>query len=258
MLHSALVIGCGRSGTSMAAGTLAGAGYFMGERLHPARHSNPKGFFESGEINQINEALLTPLVPARPEVPKALRQGQRWLAEVPLDAAIPPPQPDVARRMERAVAQRPFCFKDPRFCYTLPVWRPLLGGAVMLCVFRHPAISAQSIVKECRDMENLHNLEMDFARAVAVWSCMYRHVIALHRHQGRWLFVEFQQFFEPGALERIGRFIGSTIDAGFPQQTLRRTRSERHPGPEALAIYEELADLAGFRPSPANHSAVEG
>ena len=245
-MRSALVLGCGRSGTSMAAGTLAGAGYFMGERLHPARHSNPKGFYESGEINQINEALLAPLVPERPDDPAALRRGQRWLARLPWDATVPGPDAETLERMRRAVDKRPFCFKDPRFCYTLPVWRPLLGDTVFLCVFRHPASAALSIVRECRDMENLHNVEMDIARAVGVWSAMYRQVLDRHRHVGDWLFVAYRQFFEAGALDRIGRFVGASIDASFPEASLERSRPTESPGAEALAIYRELSGLAGW------------
>jgi hypothetical protein len=41
----------------MAAGSLAKAGYFMGENLIDARKSNPKGF-EDVEVNIINEELL--------------------------------------------------------------------------------------------------------------------------------------------------------------------------------------------------------
>jgi hypothetical protein len=47
---SILVLGSGRSGTSLASGILSKAGYYMGENLMPATHTNPKGFFESFDI----------------------------------------------------------------------------------------------------------------------------------------------------------------------------------------------------------------
>jgi len=44
-MKNCIILGSGRSGTSMVAGTLAKSGYFMGDNLYPARESNPKGFF---------------------------------------------------------------------------------------------------------------------------------------------------------------------------------------------------------------------
>lgn len=43
-MYNIIILGSGRSGTSMMAGTLAKAGYFMGERLLPRNNANPKGF----------------------------------------------------------------------------------------------------------------------------------------------------------------------------------------------------------------------
>ena len=42
----------------MAAGVLAHAGYFMGERFYPPDAGNPRGYFEDPQINGINEDLL--------------------------------------------------------------------------------------------------------------------------------------------------------------------------------------------------------
>ena len=50
-VKNCLILGSGRSGTSMIAGILHKAGYFMGDNLYPPRSANPKGFFENWEIN---------------------------------------------------------------------------------------------------------------------------------------------------------------------------------------------------------------
>jgi hypothetical protein len=52
------ILGSGRSGTSMVAGLFRNAGYFMGDKLHEPRHSNPLGFFEDAAVNNINESIL--------------------------------------------------------------------------------------------------------------------------------------------------------------------------------------------------------
>ncbi len=79
-----IVLGCGRSGTSLVAGLLASAGYFMGPRLHPPREANPTGFFEGEVVKDVNEALLDPLVEAdgrthrgsrRPTMPRPTLSG---------------------------------------------------------------------------------------------------------------------------------------------------------------------------------------
>jgi len=57
-MKNCIILGSGRSGTSMLAGCLAKSGYFMGDNLYPAREANPKGFFEDPEINAINEMLI--------------------------------------------------------------------------------------------------------------------------------------------------------------------------------------------------------
>jgi hypothetical protein len=44
--RNCLILGSGRSGTSLAAGILAQAGYFMGDELWPVNIGNPKGQFE--------------------------------------------------------------------------------------------------------------------------------------------------------------------------------------------------------------------
>ena len=239
----------------MAAGTLAGAGYFMGEHLHPARHSNPKGFFESGQINRINEAILSLVLPERPDEPVGSRlfrfrptQGQRWLSHVPLGTRFPALPDALVARMREALAATPFCFKDPRFCYTLPAWRPFLDeGTAFLCVFRHPAVAVESILKECRDMPNLRTLAIDFDRALLVWSLMYQHVLRLHRHSGDWLFVHYDQFFEPATLARIATFAAAELDRTFPDAALNRTRRERDVSYTARFLYDRLCALAGYR-----------
>src|SRR5262249_21790216 len=77
--RNCLILGSGRSGTSMLAGMLRLAGYYMGEHLVPADPSNPKGYFEDDEVNAINEELLSPVTPPRSHP----AFGWRWLAAVP-------------------------------------------------------------------------------------------------------------------------------------------------------------------------------
>lgn len=250
-MRSCLVMGSGRSGTSMLAGTLAKSGAFMGRELWPARAANPKGFFEGPEINGLNEELLAPLVAPS----ERLGENQRWLAALSLDAPIAH-DPRFDARMAALVAQRPYCYKDPRFCYTLPAWRPHLGDAAFLTVFRHPTLTAASIVEEVRAAKYLHGVEMSLERAMGIWCATYRHVLRRHRHTGDWLFLHFDQVLTSAGLDKIEALVEARVDRGFPDETLARPPLPIPMPDEAVALYEELCELARYRPAGAAAGAV--
>src|SRR5262249_19208357 len=156
--RSCFILGSGRSGTSMLAGTLHASGYFAGDRLIPGDAANPKGYFEDREFDSINEALLAQVTPPRPgaELGRGAGAGDvqpvynwRWLAQVPAGTSIDCP-PCLVKRMSARLGQTPFAFKDPRLCYTLPAWRPYAPDAAMLCIFREPGRTADSMVTFCQ------------------------------------------------------------------------------------------------------------
>src|SRR5215216_738086 len=113
-MRDCVVLGCGRSGTSLAAGLLARAGYNCGEDLLPPDDGGPAGFFESRRINAINETLLAPHDDDfldRRGYSRPLRDGERWLAVLP-----PEFKPTAPRRLRAAMNQArpapPYCCKD--------------------------------------------------------------------------------------------------------------------------------------------------
>jgi hypothetical protein len=235
----------------MVAGCLSNSGYFMGEQLHAANDANPKGFFEDVEINRINEDLLAQVVaPPPPIIGKWLFNDrptlwQRWLARVPVGTPIPSPEP-ITKRMRAQVAHQPYCFKDPRFSYTLPVWRPYLRDTVFICVFREPGRTARSIVKECNDAPYLQSLRMTVSLAIDAWTLMYRSILELHSQDGEWLFIHYDQVMEQEGLDRLERFTGATIDRSFPEQTLRRSPAASTVPTEAQRVYETLCTRAKY------------
>jgi hypothetical protein len=226
----------------MLAGILSQSGYHMGEHLIPADESNPKGYFEDDEINAINEELLAPTTPVHTQP----ANGWRWLAAVPVGTRIDCP-PDLATRIAAQTARSPFCFKDPRFCYTLSAWRPFLADAVFLCVFREPSRTAHSILRECRTADYLAGLPMDFEEAVRVWTLMYGHVLNVHRHAGRWLFFHYDQLFCRESLEKLESLLGVAANGQFPDPCLKRSPADGHAGAEAVAVYARLCKLAECR-----------
>ncbi len=58
-IKTIVVLGAGRSGTSLLCGILSILGADFGKRLIPADASNPRGYFESYEFIKLNESIYT-------------------------------------------------------------------------------------------------------------------------------------------------------------------------------------------------------
>ncbi len=248
-MRNCFILGSGRSGTSLLAGSLRDAGYYMGERLIPPSEDNPKGFYEDREINSINEALLAEVTAGTPNADSTdddtIRWGWRWLAEVPLRTRIPCSDALTARIRDQ-LSRAPFCFKDPRFCYTLPVWRQYLPDTVFVCVFREPSRTAESIVKTCERGVYLHGLKLTFDKAIELWSLMYRHILQIHRREGEWLFLHYDQILSGRAIPRLEKFLEAPVDCRFADRTLKRSTDRGNPGASAKSVYDSLCELAHF------------
>lgn len=262
--RNCLILGSGRSGTSLAAGILAQAGYFMGEELWPADIGNPKGYFEDREVNKINDELIAPVAPKTP--PRGLRKlllgdipilghYQHWVAVLHPGASIACP-PAMSERIAAATARQPFCFKDPRFSYTLSVWRPYIGEALLLCVFRDPSVTASSMVRECRRADHMKGTKVDERWALKVWEAMYRYILNVHYPQGGdWLFVHYDQLLDRSAGAELERRLGVKIDREFAAAELNRSRPSAAVPRRTARLYERLCALAhhdsGRRATPA-------
>ena len=248
-MRNCLILGCGRSGTSMLAGSLYGAGYYMGSRLYRPRKANPKGFFESLPINAINERLLKPLAPSRStqlflRIWRAGFPSERWLAELPVGTTLDIPPSRLVRRIRHHLGRLPFAFKDPRFCYTLPAWRPHLPrDTAFLCIFREPGRTAASILRECAEL--YPDIPLTEDDVYGIWLAMYGHILHRHRHQGDWLFVHFDQMLDGSAHKRIEDHLGARIDRQFADERLKRSTSCPAPA-HTLDTYRTLCSLARY------------
>ncbi len=252
-MRNVLILGAGRSGTSMVAGLLAKSGYFMGDSLWPARKSNPKGFFEDREINRINEDILDSLAPKKLNIFGIKLFGNqpnywdRWLLKLPAGKRLPPPSPSLVQSIRNVTTNEPFCFKDPRFCYTIPIWRPFLKDVCYICIFREPFRTAKSIVKECHDVRRLRKtINISYSDALNIWQLMYTHVTQIHRHEGEWLFLHYNQMLFGNGMDHLERFTGATVDRSFVDRSLSCAYAPE-PIPEKVKdLYEELCSIAGY------------
>jgi len=251
-MKNVIILGSGRSGTSMVAGTLAQAKYFMGERLLPANKANPKGFFEDIEVNAINEDILANVAPRRPKILGDIffrhipLPYQRWLLALSEDKS-PYSTPAIDSRIKNILSNQPFCLKDPRFSYTLPCWMPFLENTVFIVVFREPMATAKSVNQECQDDSRLHSLAMSESRALKVWECMYRNILAMSSEGGQeWLFVHYDQVLTENGGQFIAEHTGASIDLSFPEKRFKRSIATESPPLAAKEIYVKLCERAGF------------
>lgn len=250
-MQNCLIMGSGRSGTSMVAGTLSSTGYFMGEDLIPPRDCNPKGFFESPEINEINEDIIR-LSGTNDDLflNKILSNyhpgdNQRWLSRISTTKTIRT-NSAIEDRIANITQRSPFCFKDPRFSYTLPIWRKYLKNTVYICVFRHPAETAASIIKEVNDSVVLKGLPITTNIALDIWQLMYEHIL-VHQKEGNWLFLHYNQVLTAEGLGRLERFTGAHVDYTFPESALRRSMSSFKISRQNYKLYQRLCELASYK-----------
>lgn len=262
-MRSCLVLGSGRSGSSMLAGVLAGEhAYETGNRPMPRDFrsvENPKGLFEDFNVLEINEDLLDPLFPRAPRLPwrrkrmarRILPRGQRWAAALPPDAAVVADSA-LDARIKAQLGRRPFCYKDPRFAFTLPAWRPHLGEAVIVCIFREPARTANSLVAEWR-RNPARAYEMTYARALAHWRAAYGRVLEQHEKGGDWVFVHYDQVLGGDGISRLEEALDARVDHRFPDAALKRADTNGESGESESATYARLCSLAGM----SEHDVVE-
>ena len=245
MPRDIFILGCGRSGTSLVAGLFRSSGYFQGTRFYRPRDSNPRGFFEDAEVNDINESILQPLLPSRTTHRGIAYSGdspglgQRWLARIPVGADVPL-APQTGERIAAVLNHRPFCLKDPRFGYTLHLWRAQAPAARMICVFREPRVVVASIVKEIVTAPYLEDFALSTKEAFEVWRLLYSHILERHAQSGDWLFVDYADLFKPSVLDRIGQFCEASIDRSFPDPELNRSTAVPSVDPSAESLYAEL------------------
>lgn len=243
--HSLFILGSGRSGTSMTAGLFHESGLFMGGNLHAPSEENPKGYFESAPINQTNNQIIGAHIPESQAIDGVhYRQdspGEKngWLARIPLSTDITA-TPAQSARIQNFVETRPFCLKDPRFCYLLPLWRSHAPEARMICVFREPEVTVESMLKCIHTRPGLSSMALSVDQAFEVWTLMYSHVLRKHANDGKWLFLQYKDILSGEALDAIEDFTEIKIDRQFPHASLQRTTSSRLVPQKAQDVFIEL------------------
>lgn len=253
-MYNLIVLGTGRSGTSMATALFKASGYFLGDSLLPPTDANPFGFYEDEALNGLNAVIITRLLFFRsatrlcPWLINPIHRDIRaaWLA-APL--FIPPRRltHDLEGQVRSYASRTPFCYKDPRFSVTLPVWRPYLPKDTrFLVVFREPDRTVHSMLHNA--LKEYHPpLPLTPEWAYLHWARNYRRILDRFSRDGDWLFVDYNSIVEHRSIPAIQAFSQAEIDASELDPSVRRSASTREFGHlrEArlcYSIYERLLE----------------
>jgi len=258
-MKNCLIMGFGRSGTSLMGGILHNAGYYMGDNLYPPRHSNPMGFFENDFINGINERILekydysarNPDYPKfeKPWSPYRPYYGHRWLTYIDPGVTIGQADPAIEEKIRLAVSRPGFAYKDPRFDYTLPVWEKFLDDEVILiCMFREPDVTVESVLRECQTADYLSEFYIERDLAFRLWTNSYSHLLnnITPDNQYRVVFIHYQQILKRRSLSMLSEILDVKLDYSFLAEELNRSRPAGNSPAEVMEIYQQLCDLAGY------------
>lgn len=129
-----VVAGFHRSGTSLAARSLAEAGLHLGDQLLGPAESNRHGHYEDREVLDIHNRLLAD-------------NCRSWRV---IEEFIPVVADDIWDQMKslidrRTAAHETWGFKDPRVCLFLPLWRHLVPDLKVVAPVRYPTACIDSL-----------------------------------------------------------------------------------------------------------------
>jgi hypothetical protein len=247
-----VVAGMHRSGTSLVASLVAGAGVAMGTRLLGAGRGNQRGHFEDLDFQEFHQRSLRAcgyhgdgIIPAGvPAVPEGLEARGREIVAT------------------RRAAGKPWGWKDPRTLLFLDFWLETVPEAAWLFVFRSPWEVADSLYRRLDEQTT-----SDPRLAIDAWMHANRLLLDFaRRHPGRCLVRELGQVTaDPsGTVSAVRSHLGVPLgdpSACFDPALLgadpvvggEQAELVRSLLPEADSLYRELRAVAGSRvPLPAS------
>jgi hypothetical protein len=236
-----VVLGSGRSGTSLLMQVLAALGMRVSDEMIEARRDNPRGFYEDARIVRIQADLLRQLR-AWPYHPLPAD----WL-DVSATASAARALQDVLRdRLDRG--QGAWGFKDPRTASFLPLWRRLLAAENTMPRYVLALREPGSIIRSFSEA-----YATDGETAERVW--LRRSCDALWHTRADCYIVHYEDWFERARelVEDLARFTGlGEVGAAVPLETLVRPDLNRSGGaghvlrdPHARALHVALESCRG-------------
>ncbi|MFM7086187.1 MAG: glycosyltransferase [Cyanobium sp.] len=245
-----LVLGTHRSGTSCLAGCLSRLGCEAPRSLIEACETNPRGFYESQPIHDLNEQVLA-----------FLESDWADCGPLPLQRLFTPAAAALQHQAEAILRQQfpgrgPIVLKDPRLTRLLPFWLRVLSASGFrpraLLIHRHPLEVALSLQRRNRfSLEQGQRLWLvsvleaeqasrNLPRCVVSYGQVLRQAPAIFARISREL-----QLIWPACRTVEGQAAATAAIAAFLSRDLQHHHAPRG-GPQSptgsLALPPELAD----------------
>jgi hypothetical protein len=252
-MNNCLILGAGRSGTSLTALLLEQVGYHVYTNSYPPDEGNPLGYFEDLEMIAANEAILksayrsawqrfSRAIHGKPDIAATgawlLDFDYRRLKNIKLTM-------DDARKFATLFSRVPFAYKDPRFSFTLRAIRALIPkNTAYICVFRDPL----QVVKSTKNHALGSNVVPDDNYCFAVWDSHYRCILEHYREMGgQWLFVSYQSLIHGDGVSRLAKFLNLRLDKNLVKTELSRSKGDGTVPASISELHEQLRSLETIR-----------
>jgi hypothetical protein len=222
-----LVPGCHRSGTSAFTRLINLLGAAVPTELLATKPDNPRGYWESKVLLDIHDGLLT----ANDSDWDRLEDLPPWVFESPeaQEARI-----KLKTFLAAETSRANLCvFKDPRLCFFLPLWLPVMEELgvrpVYLLPYRNPLEVALSLKQRN---------QFDISRGLLLW---VRYIVAAERNTrgARRIFYSYAELLKDP--ERCANKIGEKLGITWPV--------------EYAAIRQQVADY--LSPELRHHEATD-
>jgi hypothetical protein len=232
-----VVLGMHKSGTTLVAEVLHASGIDMveGSYLHLSYDQGNK--YERASTAALNREILDTQPFADGFTSLDLPAPQKLSDTAELRSRIRSLVDDLNR------SHRHWGFKDPRTCWTYPVWGQELPEHRIVAIYRAP----DEIWPRYRDPRRLYRNPYRAWRFLLRW-CEYNSAIAtcLQRTDASWLVLSYRELMETQAeFDRLQEFVGSNLEDRRVAD-LRRNRPGNSPLLKAASYLAQR--LAGYSP----------
>lgn len=209
-VRNAIVVGLPRSGTSLTAGIFVKKNYRTPADLLPTNEANPFGYWEAESLNDHNAAILGAA---------GFPFHNTWMFD-----RIQPEQakriyeltpfPEHKRYLQAFEQHRPWVWKDPRFCYTLAYWWPMMD----------PKTTGVLLVRRTKGAIFRSFDRLDWSRPLAqgrddfyarVDDHLGAAMAAIHAFDIPYIEIDYDQFLDAPELAacRLSEFFGISVTA---------------------------------------------
>lgn len=236
---SVLVLGCGRSGTSLLTSMIIKNYEFIGKNpMLIVNETNPRGFFEDIDVNTLNDKILEESGVDLPVKNLSIGYKAGWISKSNKSITWKA-SGESLEKIRGLTLNKTFCFKDPRFSYTFPIWRNIVNkNTKYVVVFRHPSKTAIGMIKQ----ESAKIVGLSFEDALEVWFEMYSNI--LKYVDKNFLFIHYEDLINK-KIDRLGSFLEIEVDISVVDINLNRSNLSA-VDKKYINLYLELCRLANF------------